>query len=335
MTKKAITAKIILATLTILTTLFGCSKKDDDTEEDLGNWLTAATFDGTARSSASGFVVGNKGYLGTGYDGDNYLNDFWEFNIDGGFWVQKANFPGTKRSATTTFNVGNFGYMGLGYDGTNELKDFYKYNPANNTWTSIANFGGNIRRSAIGFSSATKGYVGCGYDGSNDKKDFWRYDPQTDVWTEIFGFGGNKRRDAISFKIDDKIYFGTGKSNGINLIDFWSFNTQTETWTKLRDIDDNDDDNGDTYTIVRSNAAAFTIGSLGYVCLGSPNGGTWEYDPKTDFWNRKTTFEGINRQDPVALSNGLRAFVTTGRSGNLYLDDMLEFKPFDEQVDND
>jgi N-acetylneuraminic acid mutarotase len=323
---------LIIATLTLIS----CNPNDDTEDDDLGNWLTSSTFDGIARSSASSFVIGNKGYVGTGYDGDNYLNDFWEFNIEGGFWVQKANFPGSKRSATSSFTVGNYGYLGVGYDGTDEKNDFYKYDPVSNTWQQIANFGGNLRRGAVSFSSNSNGFVGCGYDGTNDKKDFWKYDPITNTWLELFGFGGNKRKDGITFRIDNKVYMGTGKSNGIELKDFWSFDLTSETWTKLRDISINDDDdNTDEYSILRSNSVGFSIGKLGYITTGTAFGTTWEYNPNTDYWTRKTSLEASSRQDAVAISNGQRAFVLLGRSGNSYFDDMYEFKPQDEQIDDD
>ncbi len=71
------------------------------------------------------------------------------------------------------------------------------------------------------------------------------------------------------------------------------------------------------------------------MCTGTLNGTTWEYNPNTDYWTKKTAVEAVGRQDAVAISNGQRAFVLLGRSGNLYLDDVWEFKPFEEQVDND
>ncbi|MGC4039868.1 MAG: kelch repeat-containing protein [Flavobacterium sp.] len=327
--------KIAALLVVSIITLWGCSKDDDS--EDLGNWVTSVTFDGVARSRAASFVIGNKGYVGTGYDGDDYLNDFWEFDINQGYWSQKANFPGVPRSSAVGFAIGSNGYIGTGYDGNLELKDFYKYNPASDTWTPIADFAGDkVRRSAVGFSSDNYAYVGCGYDGVNDKKDFWRYDPGTDSWTELFGFGGNKRRDAVTFRINNTVYLASGISNAANLKDFWGFDLTSETWTKLRDIYENDDDgNTDDYTIIRSSAVGFTLGNYGYVCTGVSYNTTWEYNPATDYWIRKTTFEGANRQDAIALSNGQRAFVALGRAGNVYLDDMYEFKPFDEQQDDD
>ena len=51
-------------------TFLSCSGDED--EEDLGNWIDRSVLDGTPRSSSAAFSIGNKGYMGTGYDGDDY-----------------------------------------------------------------------------------------------------------------------------------------------------------------------------------------------------------------------------------------------------------------------
>ncbi|MEO5674560.1 MAG: kelch repeat-containing protein, partial [Chitinophagales bacterium] len=45
----------------------------------------------SARNSAVGFSIGNKGYLGTGEDGGP-KKDFWEYDPDANTWTQKADF---------------------------------------------------------------------------------------------------------------------------------------------------------------------------------------------------------------------------------------------------
>lgn len=319
--------KLLLGLALAATLLTGCSSDDDG--DDLGNWITSTVFDGSPRSGAVSFVIDNFGYVGTGYDGDDYLKDFWQYNIDGSYWVQKADFPGTGRSSAVAFTINGNGYIGTGYDGTDELGDFYKYDPATNTWASIANFGGTARRAAVGFNSTTSGYVGSGFDGDGDRKDFWKYNPGTDTWEEQFGFGGNKRREAVTFTIGTKVYFGTGASNLINQTDFWVFDTTNETWTRLKDLDDDD-----SYTIERSGGTGFSIGSYGYIC-GGDNNVVWEYTPATDEWDKKTNFEGSTRQDAVVLYTDTRGFVLLGKYGNYYYDDMFEFKPFDTYDDED
>ncbi|MGB5817949.1 MAG: kelch repeat-containing protein [Saonia sp.] len=312
--------------------LASCSNDDDD--DKFGNWVDRSIFDGTPRSGAAAFTIGNKGYMGTGFDGDDRLTDFWVYDMDGNFWSQLASFPGVERSSTASFTINGNGYVGLGFDGDNELADFYRYNVSSNLWDSIAPFGGNARRGATAFNSETNGYVGTGFDGDNDRKDFWKYNPSDDTWAELVGFGGNKRRDASVFSIGENVYLGTGVSNGLNQTDFWVFNLSSESWSPLLDLDDDDD-----YNIVRNNAVGFSIGDKGYFATGdsgsSASVDVWEYDPATDLWEEKTEYEGFARQGAIAFYNGARAFLGLGRSGTLYLDDNREFFPNQEEDEDD
>jgi len=300
--------------------------------DELGNWIDRSEFNSYGRSSISGFTINDVGYLGVGYDGDDYLNTFWAYDFEGDYWTQKADFPGSERNAAVGFQINGKGYIGSGYDGVDELSDFYAYDPSSNVWQEIASVP-VVRRSAIAFGINGYGYFGTGYDGENDRKDFWKYDPSTDSWSELVGFGGKKRREATSFTIGDKVYMGTGVSNGTYLDDFWVFDSTTESWSKKLDLDEEDD-----YAIVRSNAVGFSLNGYGYIACGTASGTTstvWEYDSSLDTWELKTNFEGATRQDAVAFSNGNRAFVGLGRTGSLYLDDLDEFFAFDEYDDED
>ena len=60
-------------------------------------WTQKASMPGTARNSAVAFTVNGKGYLGTGYDGENYLKDFWEYDPTSNQWTQQADYPGSGR----------------------------------------------------------------------------------------------------------------------------------------------------------------------------------------------------------------------------------------------
>ncbi|WP_452232284.1 Kelch repeat-containing protein [Lacinutrix sp. MEBiC02595] len=318
--------------------LFSSCSNDDDDDDNVGNWVKKSTFNEDARSSAAAFTIGNMGYMGTGYDGDDYYKDFWSYNMDTNSWQQLSDFPGIERSSATSLVINNEGYIGTGYNGDSneELSDFYKYNANTNVWSQIADFGGSPRYGAVGFSSDSYGYVGTGYDGS-DKKDFWKYDPIADTWQENFGFGGDKRRDAVTFTIGNDAYLATGISNGVYEEDFWVFNLDTETWTELEDLDDDDDDDDD-YDITRSSAVAFTIGGKGYIACGeyvTSISTVYEFNPSNQDWEEKTDFELFSRRDAISFSNGERAFVALGRNGTLYLDDNMEFFPNQEQDDDD
>lgn len=320
---------IVVVAILILINV-SCSNDDDD--EALGNWINRSVFNGSARSNVSSFTIGSFGYMGAGYDGDDYLSSFWSYDMEGDYWTQKADIPGVPRNAAVGFQIDGKGYIGAGYDGVHELSDFYAYDPSINSWTAIAELP-VVRRSAVAFGTNGYGYLGTGYDGENDMKDFWKYDPKLDQWIEMVGFGGNKRRAATTFTINGLVYLGTGVSNGSYLDDFWVFDPVNESWTKKLDLDEEDD-----YTIVRSNALGFELNGYGYIACGDASGTTnsvWEYHPSTDEWELKTPFEGATRQDAAVFSNGTRAFIGMGRTGSLYLDDLDEFFPFDEYEEED
>ncbi|WP_348813321.1 Kelch repeat-containing protein [Flavobacterium maritimum] len=322
---------ILFATLIIGLISVSCSNEED--EEILGNWVKKSSFDGPARSSATSFVIGTYAYVTTGYTGDEYLKDLWAYNSTGDYWEQKADFTGVKRSSASGFELNGKGYVGLGYDGTNKLKDFYEYNPSTNTWEQKADFVGTARYSAVGFQVGGKAYFGTGYDG-NYLKDFYQYNQTENTWTLVNGFSGNKRRNATVFIIDDKAYLGTGINSGTYQVDFWEFDPATDVWTRKRDLDDDEDDH-DNYLIARSNASSFSINGLGYVACGESSKTIWEYNPATDIWEEKTPLEGSARTDAIGFSINERGFVMLGRTGTAYFDDSWEFKPLEEQDDDD
>ena len=107
---------------------------------------------------------------------------------------------------------------------------------------------------------------------------------------------------------------------------------------KSSDIDkdeDDDDSYNDDYAIVRSNASSFTMNGLGYIVGGESVRTIWEYNPSTDLWVERTPMEGAARTDAVGFSINDRGFYMLGRVGSSYFDDAWEFKPTEEQNDDD
>jgi len=326
---------LFLATLIMSLFFVGCNNDDDDDE--YGNWVESSTFDGDSRANSVSFTIGSKGYLVTGYDGDDYLADTWEYNSDGDFWVKKAPFPGVARSGAVGFSINGKGYLGTGYNGeldVEELKDFWEYDPTLDEWTQKADFGGTARYAAIGFAIGNDGYIGTGYDGS-EQKDFWKYDVASDTWEQSVGFGGQKRQGASVFTIDDVAYIGLGIHNGAYEEDFYAFNGTT--WTRLLDLDDDEDDDDD-YTILLSSGVGFSLDGKGYITTGISGAittNTWEYSPATDTWDELPIFEGSARQNASAFTFDTKAYVLMGRSGSYYFDDVWEFRPYELENEDD
>ena len=310
----------------ILVIFLGCKKS---TVEYIGNWIKRSDFEGVPRGNGVTFVLGDKVYFGTGFNSGQdaeYLKDFWVYSTASDFWTKLADFPGEPRVGAVAFTINGKGYMGLGYNGKIKLKDFWEFNPTTNLWTQKADFGGTARYGAIGFALGNKGYMGTGYD-DNDTRDFWQYDPTTNAWTQIASMGGSKRQYGAVFTINEKAYVCTGINNGTLQTDLWMFDPTTNTWTEKNKI------NATTsWTIIRSNGTAFTLGTKGYVCLGYNSGvrqDCWEYDPTLDTWTNKTNFEGTARQNASSYVVNNRAFVIAGQSSSYFFDDIWELKPFD------
>jgi len=317
--------------------LVACNKSDDET---IGNWVKKSDFEGMPRGSAVSFAIGDYAYVGLGYNDDNsdeYLKDFWRYNPMIDRWDRVADFPGNGRVAAVSFSINGKGYVATGYDGENKLKDLWEYNPESDKWIQKDDFAGGARYKAVGFSIGDYGYIGTGYgEDLVDKIDFYRFDPTAvsgTQWTKVQSIGGSKRRGALAFTNNGKAYVCTGISNGDFQTDMWEYDPISDTWTKKTDIDEDD-----SWSIVRQNATSFVLNGKAYVFSGEKNGtlgDIWEYDFSSETWLEKTGFEGSARTNAVAFTVGGKAIFTAGETGSYYLDDVWEFKPYDEYDEND
>lgn len=328
--------------LIIIGSVLSSCQKDSSTTSDLvGNWKRGSEFEGVGRTEAVSFTIGNKVYVGGGFDGTNRLNDFWAFDQSTGTWVRIADFPGVARNSAVAFTINGKGYVGTGYDANdNKLKDFWEYDPTANVWTRKADFGGSARYNAIGFAIGSNGYIGTGYDG-NFLKDMWKYDPTGNTWTQVASMTGSKRSEAVVFVYNSIAYVVSGLNNGSFLNDFWAYDPALNSWTEKRKITDATDDTfDDDYdnNITRNNAAVFVMGSKAYLTSGSRSGvigTTWEYDILNDTWKEKTSFEGSAREGLIAFTVNDRGYIVTGNNSSYRFDDLWEFLPSEEQSDND
>jgi N-acetylneuraminic acid mutarotase len=192
-------------------------------------WIKKADFIGSARYSAIGFAISDKGYLGTGVDVNGIKKDFFEYNPGSNTWSQKADFGGTARASAKGFSIGSKGYIGTGY-GADYTKDFWEYDPSSNTWVQRADFGGAPRYEGVGFSIGSKGYLGLGLQQNvNYSDDFWEYNPTNNSWRQMSEFLGGPRIEAVAFSIGSKSYVGMGLSNDVVKKDFYEYNTSGST----------------------------------------------------------------------------------------------------------
>jgi N-acetylneuraminic acid mutarotase len=348
---------LLIASMSIV--LFSCGNSDNNNN---GDWVTKATFRGQPRVGAVGFSLNGLGYIGTGYDGRYYYNDFWVYNPTLNTWTEIDTIPGQQRAFGVGFATANYGYAGTGYNGefgfTNNsgslyANDFYQYNPATNTWVQIANIptpfnDGREFSVAFGIPGSNMGGVLGGYDGQFTYADFYTWQESgagAGTWVAANDYPGEPRQGSVSFVHNNLAYIvtGTGTSNQ-TVQTFFSYDpTQPagSRWnSSLRRIAGVTNESYDAgYSIVRTEGVAFTMNNQGipkgYVTFGS-NGGNltscWEYDFATDLWTIKTPFpQGAGRVGGVGLSINDTGYVGLGGStvngGGTYYQDWTQFYP--------
>ena len=248
-------------------------------------WDRIADFPGNARTAAVGFSINGKGYVGTGFDGNNKLKDVWEYDPVQNTWTQKDDFLGGARYKAVGFSLNNFGYIGTGYgDDSTDKIDFYRFDPtaaAGSQWVKVQSIGGSKRRGATAFTYNGKAYVCTGINNGVTLTDMWEYDPTADSWTKKVDLDNNSdwtiiRQNASSFVMDDKAYVLLGeKSSTLN--DVWEYNFASDTWDQKTAFEGS----------ARTNAVAFSVGGKAIVATGQSSSyyldDVWEFRPLEEY----------------------------------------------------
>jgi len=301
-----------------------------------GTWVQKTSLPAPERLTAVAFTIGNKGYLGTGYNTfSSGFDDFWEYDPASDTWTQKANFGGGPRSFAVGFTIGNKGYIGTGIGGGGNVQnDLWEYDAALNSWTQKANVGvaGGGRAGNVGFSIGSKGYIATGLDAFlNLTQDLWEWDQATNVWTQKANYlGGNMQDiDRAVFVISGKAYLGTGHSNtsfpATVVNDFWEYNPVINVWTQKANF----------AGVPRGGATGFELCGKGYLGLGtnwtpgSFYSDFWQYDPIANSWTASAALFPGRLDAPSFVING-KAYIGTGAYSNSSpydLNDLWEYTP--------
>jgi N-acetylneuraminic acid mutarotase len=271
-----------------------------------GNWVGSGSaagpgqtqldsFPGIGRNSAVAFNIGDTGYVGTGYDGNNFLKDFYAYIPATNVWVRKADFLGSARYDAVGFALQGKGYIATGYDGSYQA-DCYQYNPSTDTWKYVDQYPGGKCSQAVAFvSNDTTAFVCTGSNNGN-----------TAVCNQLCA-----------------LTVTPGTTSGIT----WTRKRH------ISNFDTQSFD--DLYAMVRQNAVAFVMGNFAYLTTGNNGAervDTWEYDIAHDLWYQETSFEGPAREGAVGFTinvNGVdRGYVGTGRSGPAFTSQFTDFWEF-------
>jgi N-acetylneuraminic acid mutarotase len=156
-----------------------------------GATQTLATYPGTATGNQLCFVLGDKGYVISGFTATT-LPQVWEYNFATNQWTNKGNSPLGRRYDACVFVANNKVYMGMGYDyislnGQNikrYKRDWLQYTPGSAYAAVMADFPGTARSMAKGFVINNMPHVGFGNNSSSYFTDMWKYNPSANTWTQ-------------------------------------------------------------------------------------------------------------------------------------------------------
>ncbi len=103
-------------------------------------WTRKADFPGPGRYGAAAFVIGDRGYIGTGNTSVDVVNDFWEYDQSSDEWTRKADFAGVPRVSAIGFSAGNKGYLGPSQYSTLDgvSQGLWEWDPVMDKWSLFA-----------------------------------------------------------------------------------------------------------------------------------------------------------------------------------------------------
>lgn len=326
----------VILSLSIAIILLLTSGCDDPFPTTRGIWVKSITFRGVPRSGVVTFSIGNQVFAGLGYNGRDYLSDFYLF--EDGIWKSVAKFPGPLREKAIAFSINSKGYIGLGsYKNTGGsivyLNDFWEYDSFNNQWKQLKDFSGGKRDGAVAVAYGQKGYVGTGFDGTNWFNDFWAYTPNTDTWQQLDSYPSAGRVGSSAFVMNGKILLVGGKNNSLYFSELWEYDPQSSSmlaWTSRAQDAGSDNYSNFKAAVRRSNAVAFAFRDKAYITLGASPSltlSTYEYNPTNYRWTVKNNFYGSYRQNAIWFISNNNAYVGMGDAVSTHFDDIWEWRP--------
>lgn len=187
------------------------------------------------------FVLGDKAYVGLGYDGTNYQKKFFVF--DGTSWESTTiSYAGRKLEGAAAFVIGDKAFVGAGQSNSSHTSEFYSFNGTSfeklhtldtdddDDYSKDDDYGTSIKRSYTAtFVMDGKGYFATAGQGSTGKT-VWEYVPSGDKWIERTSFEGSSRLGAVGFTINRVGYVVSGGTVGASSVydDIWRFEPSSE-----------------------------------------------------------------------------------------------------------
>lgn len=256
-------------------------------------WSQRASLPGPARYSGVSCVIGNKAYMGTGFDGSSYYNDWWEYNAGTNSWIQLNSFPGDVRSTGISCSINNKAYMGMG-KGATWYDDWYEYDPASNVWTQKSAFPAGSRQTGVAFGIGSYGYIGLGsVNNAYAVNDMYKYDPANDSWTAVASYPvASGVYSPGCFVISNKAFVCGGYDYTNLHTDGYEYDPVADSWAPIADFSN--------VSPARYFREGFSVRGKGYLVGGSIDAslGTTGYrNDLIEYSSKYTGIEEIRKND--------------------------------------
>lgn len=118
-------------------------------------------FPGVPRGEATSFTGNGFGYMCCGFDGENYLSDFWKYDPQNDNWTKMADYPGEPSAFHTSVVYGDFAYVFFGSSNTSEggNGEAFKYDIKNGEWFELSHSLGSVGYAGVSFLFNDKIYI--------------------------------------------------------------------------------------------------------------------------------------------------------------------------------
>ncbi len=208
-------------------------------------------------------------------------------------------------------------------------------NGGNGAWSNAKNFpftaASPLRTDAIMFALGDTVYMLFGERSGVLYNDFWKYVPSENNWIRLPNpMPGVLRIRASVFVLPNgKAYVGAGEKfdqitlSLVEVNDFWEYSPTTAAWRKVKSLPLKLTPNGAETQYGRTQAAAFAIGTHGYVGSGKLGitmlNDFWQFIPPepgnmqdSGQWVSKRFFTGFGRIQGATFSTGGKGYLGTG-----------------------
>jgi Zn-dependent metalloprotease/subtilisin-like proprotein convertase family protein len=140
-------------------------------------------------------------------------------------------------------------------------------------------------------------------------------------WTTISNLQTSGRKYGIATSLNDKTYYGLG--DNINNNDWWEYDPLTDSWAQKADC-----------KIGLHGGVAFSIEGKVYVACGYSSSyvdSLFEWDPVTNNWTTKNSFDGGGRAFMASASVNGKGYLFGGKNDFGFLNDIWEYDPLSDQ----